>query len=140
MERLFRGRIIDGEFRADDPATRRELLLEWPHPVIYESLQDEERIRTRQQEKFWHGVVVPIVEQCWMHEKGWAAPPAKGVVHGALVRAVFGEIETPLGPERRSSTTLTIKEYGTLIEWAGDYLLRKYKVLIPLPNEAEVAL
>lgn len=107
----------------------------WPKDVIDVELQDARRMHSRQQEKFWWGVAVPIIMECWRHEKEWAVAPSKDVAHGALVRAVFGEIQTPLGPERRSSKDLTLEEYSQLIEWARDYLLTKYKVNLPEPGE-----
>lgn len=135
MERIFKGRPVDGDFKPFELSVWRETLLNWPHATVYAILQDEERMKTRQQEKYWHGVIVPIVEQCWMHEMGWACPPPKGVTHGALVGAIFGKVDTPLGPERRSSATFTFEEYSILIDGAKDYAMRKYRVRIPEPNE-----
>jgi hypothetical protein len=107
----------------------------WKTDKIHVELQDERRMHTRQQEKFWYGVVVPIIAQCWKSEKGWAVLPDKSVVHGRLVGTVFGMVDTPLGPERRSSTTLTLEEYGQLIEYASEYLKDKYNVIVPEPGE-----
>lgn len=137
MERLFRGRAVNGMFFPDDERAYRAALIDWPRAVVFVRLEDEERVHTRQQEKFWHGAVVPFFEELWMIEMGWAARPPKGTVHGALVRACFGTVETPLGEERRSSAGFTLREYSLLIDWAKEYALDKYpKARFPEPETA----
>lgn len=104
---------------------------QWKTDVINVELQDERRMHSRAQERFWWGVMIPAVLELWRQEKEWTVLPEKGVVHGAFVRAVFGVVETPLGPERRSSTGLTLEEYSQLIEAAREHALTKYGVVLP---------
>lgn len=135
MERLFRCRIVDGELMPFDVAAWRETLRSWPHQILYAELQDEKRIRTNRQNRYWWRVCIPAIAECWQHDKAWAAPPPASTVHGALVQAVFGTVDTPLGPQRVSSTQLTTEQFSELIEWTKGYARDKYNVHIPEPNE-----
>lgn len=131
----FRCRAQDGELQPFETSVFKAALEGFGARVVYVELADEKRTRSNQQNKYWWSVVVPTIAQCWQHDKGWSVPPAKSVVHGALIRAVFGTVETPLGPERRSSTDLTTQEFTDLIEWTREYARDKYRVEIPLPGE-----
>lgn len=136
LDRLLgRVRVVDGTLQPFDPASYREAALHWSKVTAWVRLEDEERVHTRQQEKFWHGVVVRMIEDQWMREMKWAARPAKGFVHGKLVELCFGTFPTPEGPSRRSSTGLTLKEYSELIDWADAYLWEKYETHVPQPGE-----
>lgn len=134
MERLFRGRAVLGEFKPDDPAAYREGLINWPHAVVFVALQDEKRVRSNAQNRYWWGTCVPTVLSCWKEKfpKYTFNPQA---VHGALVQARFGRVWTPLGPQRVSSTVLTTEEFADLIEWTKDYAREEFDVYIPEPNE-----
>lgn len=126
-------RVADSLVPADTAAAFA--IKAWKSDLINVELQDEKRMHSRQQAKFWWGIVVPTISELWRQEKGWAVAPDKSVIHGAIVGAVFGLVETPLGPTRRSSTTLTLEEYMELIDWAKSYCLEKYKVSLPDPSE-----
>ena len=121
---------IRGTLRPTSPEGEAVVLSKQGQIVKLEILTPKQ-IHSRQQEKFWHGVIVPIILACWLAEKEWAVTPDHDTVHGRLVAAVFGEIETPLGRERMSSTKLTIEQYSTLIERGVEYLLTRYGVVAP---------
>ena len=108
----------------------------WKSDVVNVELQDERRAHSRQQEKFWWAIIVPAIGELWRQEKGWSVAPDKSVVHGAFVQAVFGMVDTPLGPTRRSSTTLTLDEYSQLISAAHEHAWTKYKVNLPTSEPA----
>ena len=103
--------------------------------VVKAEILTPRQIHSRRQENYWHGVIVPMILACWLAEKEWAIPPDHGTVHGRLVGVVFGMVDTPLGPERLSSTPLTIQQYSTLIKRGVEYLHMKYGVVAPEPNE-----
>jgi hypothetical protein len=103
--------------------------------VVKVEILSPKQIHSRQQERYWFGVIVPMILACWLNEKEWAVEPDKETVHGRLVAAVFGMIETPLGPERVSSRHLTVEQYSQLIQAGKDYLWGKYKVTAPEPFE-----
>lgn len=107
----------------------------WKTDVINVELQDERRMHSRQQEKFWHGVICPAVAELWRQDKEWSFTPDKGVVHGAFMVAVFGVVRTPVGEARRSSTTLTLEEYSQLIEAAREHAWTKYHVTLSEPGD-----
>lgn len=136
MERLFRARIVDGALRPFDVPAWEEALRTWPHSILWVALQDEKRVRTNAQNAYWWGVVLPVIGQCWQHQKQWPAPPATATVHDALMRAVFGVMDTPVGPARRSSRELTVEEFTQLIDWTRTYAWETYRVRIPEANEA----
>lgn len=132
----FKCRIEKGELKPLDLRAWRSALKAWAQPFVWVDFQTEERVRSNAQNAYWWAVVVPAIGQCWAKEREWALAPHPTVIHGALISACFGTDETPLGRERRSSTTLTTKEFTDLIEWAREYALRKYTIHIPEPNEA----
>lgn len=135
MERLFKCRIVGGELVPFDGAAWREALRSWPHQILYAEFQDEKRVRSTRQNRYWWRVCIPAIAECWQHDKGWAAVPPKDTVHGALVQAVFGTVDTPLGPQRLSSTQLTTEQFSELIDWTRTYAINAYDVYIPSPNE-----
>ena len=137
MERLFQAKIVDGALQPFDLVGWTEALHSWPHKILWVALQDEQVRRTSAQNRYWWSVVVPTVGQCWQHEKKWDAPPAREVIHGALVKAVFGTVDTPLGPERKSSRDLTLQQFTELIDWTRDYCWTRYRVRIPEAHEVE---
>lgn len=108
--------------------------------IVRMELMTPRKLHTRQQEKFWWAVAVPTILACWRAKKGWSvlvedADGAKRVVHDMVMRQVFGEVETPLGNARKSSTTLAIEEYSRLIDWAAVYLREEFGVELPKPEE-----
>lgn len=113
------------------------LLKAWKSDVMNVELQDDRRAHSRQQEKFWHGVICPVVAELWRQDKEWSFAPSKGLVHGAFMAAVFGLVKTPVGEARRSSTTLTLEEYSQLIDAAREHALEKYGQTLPEPGEGE---
>ena len=125
---------VDGSLRPISPEGEAVVLSNSGRVVKVEILTPKQ-IHTRQQEKYWWAVIVPMILACWAHEMGWTVLPDKEVVHGRLVSAVFGTVDTPLGPERVSSRNLTVEQYTKLIEAGKDYLWAKYKVTAPEPNE-----
>ena len=122
----FRFRKFGGEMKPLEPELWAKAIESWPDGIVYVELQDEKRAHTRQQEKFWWGVVVPFVLELWKQERGWTVTPSPEVVHDGFVRAVFGVLDTPLGAARRSSTTLTLEEYSQLIEAAHEHVLERF--------------
>jgi hypothetical protein len=116
------------------PQLWREAIKLFEGRTVYVTFEDEARARTSSQNRYWFGIVVPAIGECWKREKGWAAVPDKGVIHDALVRALFGTTETPLGPARRSSRDLTTQQFTDLIEWTRDYAREKYAIEIPSPG------
>ena len=121
---------LQGSLRPVTPEGEAVCLSKQGQLVKVEVLSPKQ-LHSRQQEKYWHGVIVPMILACWLAEKEWAVKPNHDTVHGRLVRAVFGEIETPLGPERMSSTNLTVEQYSELIERGIEYLMDRYKVTVP---------
>lgn len=111
------------------------VLLSHQGRVVKVEILTPKQIHTRQQEKYWWAVMVPLILACWTQEMGWAVTPDKEVAHGRMVAAVFGTVDTPLGQERVSSRNLTIEQYSQLIEAGREYLLTKYQVTAPEPNE-----
>jgi hypothetical protein len=125
---------VKGALRPISPEGEAVVLSKQGQVVKVEILTPKQ-IHSRQQENYWHGVIVPMILACWLNEKEWAVQPTHESVHGRLVRAVFGEVDTPLGPERKSSTNLTIEQYSELIENGKNYLWARYGVTAPEPNE-----
>lgn len=103
--------------------------------VVKVDILTPKQIHSRAQENYWHGVMVPCILACWKAEKEWSVTPNHDTVHGRLVAAVFGMIDTPLGPERMSSTKLTIEQYTQLIEAGKEHLWDRYQVRAPEPSE-----
>jgi hypothetical protein len=103
--------------------------------VVKAEFLTPKQIHSRAQECYWHGVMVPCILACWKAEKEWSVTPNHDTVHGRLVAAVFGMIDTPLGPERMSSTKLTIEQYTQLIEAGKEHLWDRYQVRAPEPSE-----
>lgn len=134
---LFRFSKRGGKLKPFDPELWAQAIEEWPEGVLYVELQDEKRAHTRQQEKFWFGVICPFIAELWKAEMGWAVVPAnaKDIVHDTVMRAVYGEIDTPLGKARKSSKVLTLEQYSELIEWAKEYVWIKYQRHTPEPGE-----
>lgn len=107
-------------------------------------LRTEAQIRSSQQNRYWHGVVVSTVADLWEREGvrmrtagGVVIPLPKEAVHDALVTAFGGGVvTTPLGRARRKSTTqMTVEEFSGLIDAVRDYALQKYGSVIPTPEE-----
>lgn len=134
----FRCRVRDGRLEPFEASVWQAVLKEFGDRVVYVELEDEKRMRTRQQEKLWHGVCVPTLCAFWTERALWKLPASgkasHDACHDAWMRIVFGEVQTPVGRARRSSTGLTIEEYGQLIDAASEYL-RGQKPPILLPNE-----
>ena len=111
--------------------------------VLHVEVLTPRTLHTRLQEKYWWSVGVPTILACWRAKRGWSvvvesSERAKQVVHDAVMREVFGEVETPLGTARKSSTTLTVEQYSQLIDWAAKYLLDEFGVVMPKPREMEL--
>lgn len=107
----------------------------WGSAQAWVELKTEERLRSDRQNRYWRGVIVPAISACWQKAKGWAVPLALPIVHGMLIEAFFGKIETPLGFTRVSSTMLTTVEMSELIDWAREYARTTYDCNIPTPEE-----
>ena len=99
-----------------------------------------QRLKTRQQERYWWGPVLGLIVACWKSDPAfdWSISPSKDHVHDAFMRAVFGTVQTPMGEARNSSTKLTLEQYGQLIEAGGEHLMDKYKVPLPPTREGEL--
>lgn len=103
--------------------------------VVKVEILTPKQLHTRAQANYWHGVMVPTILACWKAEKEWTVTPDHDTVHGRLVAAVFGMVDTPLGQERRSSRNLTVEQYSQLIEAGKEHLWTRYKVNAPEPGE-----
>lgn len=125
---------IDGTLRIHDHERWVKWL--WKHktqPVEVE-IRSEAKARTSQANRFWHGVVVPLVAEQWEREKGYLIP--RPFVHDALVGAFGGEWkDTPLGRARRSSADMNVLEFSAMIERTAEYLKEKYGCVLPKPEE-----
>lgn len=102
-----------------------------------------QRLKTRQQEKFWHGPMCAAIAACWATDPNqeWLISPTKTIVHDAFMRAVFGEVETPLGKARHTSSKLTIQQYGQLIKAGQDHLVERYPgVQVPSGDQIQEGL
>ena len=126
--------VLKGSLRPVTPEGEAVLLSHQGRVVKVEILTPRQ-IHTRQQEKFWWGPMLSTIRACWAEEMGWTVLPVKDVIHGRLVAAVFGTVDTPLGPERVSSRDLTVEQYSQLIQAGTEHLWNKYKVPAPEPNE-----
>lgn len=137
-ERVYRGYVVDGllklyadsKARFDHDLTKRD-------GSIYLALWDEKRVRSTQANRFWWGCVLPTVAQCWQAATCAELPLDPETVHEALVGALLGYVETPMGRVRRRTSTLTVEDFGALIEKTAEYLREKHRVALPSPDEWE---
>jgi hypothetical protein len=133
----YAGEVRGGKWRLTGDARKRlnaDLAKRKDGPVWME-LHTAAQLRTLRQNAWWWGCVVREVARCWQQASGAELPHSPKTVHGALMRATFGTVSTPLGEERRSSTDLTTKEFTHLIDETRAYLLERFGVVVPNPDE-----
>jgi hypothetical protein len=88
--------------------------------------------RSLEQNAYWHGPILSLVGDCWEEARGVRYP--KDAIHSALVGECFGYTDTPMGPVRRSSASLTVEEFSHLIDWTREELWQRYRVHAPEPG------
>lgn len=127
----------DGTLRVRNPEQWSEWLVKRKGQRLEVELRDEAAIRSSRQNRYYWGVCIPFIQECWQRDSGAALPLPKDAVHDALVRALAETEEqmTPLGPGRRSSSSMTVAEFTRLIDAVREYALTKYESHIPTPEE-----
>ncbi len=141
----FAAHVTDGGvLQVYDEAKWRQTLDKRVGKRVTVELLNEAQMRSNQVNRYWWGVCVKTVQECWHLAKVEAGeahindlPMAKEHVHDALVTAFGGGmVETPLGKARKSSASMTVEEFSALIEATADYLNTRYKgVVLPKPEE-----
>lgn len=111
---------------------------------FYVELRDEAEERSSQQNRYWWGVIVKAVREQWIREgvqivteSGVEMPIPKEQVHDALVTAFGGGmVRTPLGRARKGSSSMSVEEFGHLIEVTSEWWHDRYKSTFPAPGES----
>lgn len=104
-----------------------------PGPVVI-TIKAQKPQRTLAQSAYWWSTPVRLIAQhCGYTENQ---------MHYALLGECFGYTPGPTGtpvPVKPSSSDLTVEEFTHLIDWVLTWAPTELGVVIPAPNEAEVA-
>lgn len=134
--RLYAGTVRSGKLRMDEDSRKRldaDLSKREGKRVFFE-VHSEAQLRSLQQNAYWFSVVLPLVGQCWQSVTSAELPLDVWTIHEALVPLLLGKVDTPHGKRRRSTSGLTVEEFGRLIDMTAEYLWDRYQSRVPEPG------
>lgn len=135
--RLYAGTVRSGKLRLDEDSRKRldsELAKREGRRVFVE-IHSEAQLRSLRQNAYWFGCVLPAVGECWRAATSADLPLDVWTIHEALVPVILGKVDTPHGTRRRSTSGLTVEEFGRLIDQTAEYLWTRYQSRVPTPGE-----
>jgi hypothetical protein len=135
--RLYAGTVRSGKLRMDEDSRKRldAEMLKREGKRVYFELHSEAQLRSLQQNSYWFGCVLPAVGQCWQSVTSAELPLDVWTIHEALGPLLLGKVDTPHGKRRRSTSGLTVEEFGKLIDQTAEYLWDRYQCRVPLPGQ-----
>lgn len=137
LQRLFAAEVTHaGKLRMSE-ASRAEMdryLGSLKGKLVEISVKESRRTRSNQANRFYWGVVVPIIAE----HLGYTNDELHEALKYKFLR-LDAECAAPDLPRVRSTATLDVKEFGTYLEtvitWAGS----EFGLNIPAPGEVEAA-
>lgn len=138
MERFYEATAVkrDGKVTVDDPARMMQALKHWPDGTLVVRLEPFKMKRSNQQNRFWHGVVIPaFMEQTGedVHDDEAFQRMKDALALRLIPKQIIdlnGEAQTVPG----HTSDLTTAQFKDLIERA-QRLGAEYGVYVPDPNE-----
>lgn len=92
--------------------------------------------RSSQQNRWYFGVIVPMVADVLRHATGNQA--IRGQQAHEFLKSVFlGTIPSPFGPIPRSTRVLTVEEFSTYCTAIQSHAATEWQTTIPGPGESE---
>ncbi len=135
---VWRGTVTpDGHLHLDpaDLARRRGYLKSLAGRPVVVLIKRARPQRSLAQNRWWWGVAVPLIAQTLGYDRHEYED-----LHYALVAKCFGLHHDPRLaqeiPNVRSSS-LTVRQFTDLMEWAVRWAAQEYGIYVPLPDEAE---
>jgi hypothetical protein len=137
--RLYAGVVRGGKLRLENDSRRRldADLSKREGKRVYIEVHSEAQLRSLRQNAYWWVCVLPAVGKCWQSVTSDELPLDVHTIHEALVPLLLGKVDTPHGKRRRSTSGLTVEEFGRLIDQTAEYLLTRYQCVLPSPDRWE---